>query len=45
MGFGVQLMPMGGGYCQQPALAMDAFEMFDRWFAESKKAGSQEQDG
>lgn len=36
MGLGAAVLPYAGGYCDQPALAMDAFVMFDRWLAERK---------
>lgn len=31
---GPPLLPRTGGYAEQPALAMDAFALFDRWLAE-----------
>lgn len=36
---GAPIMPQAGGFCDQSALAMDAFELFDHW-AETRKGGS-----
>lgn len=30
------LLPAAGGYFDQPAAVMDAFELFERWAAERK---------
>lgn len=35
---GAPILPCGGGFGDQPALVMDAFEMFDHW-AEQRKGG------
>jgi hypothetical protein len=34
---GAAVLPVNGGFGDQPALVMDAFEMFDHW-AESRRA-------
>lgn len=36
-GMGSQVLPRGGGYLDQPALAMEAFELFDRWLQEERQ--------
>lgn len=36
MGRGPVILLRGGGYCDQPALAMEAFEMFDKWAQEGR---------
>ena len=33
---GPLVMPRGGGYADQPALAMEAFALFDRWLGEGR---------
>lgn len=38
-GIGPMPLPRGGGYCDQPALAMEAFALFDHWLAEGKSDG------
>lgn len=38
-GIGAMILPRGGGYCDQPALAMEAFAMFDQWLAEGQRGG------
>jgi len=35
-GLGPQVLPRGGGYLDQPAMAMEAFELFDRWLEEGR---------
>lgn len=35
-GVGAMIMPRGGGYCDQPALAMEAFALFDLWMSEGR---------
>jgi hypothetical protein len=30
------VLPLAGGYLDQPALAMEAFAMFDQWLAEGR---------
>lgn len=36
---GPALLPRAGGYADQPALAMDAFALFDKWLAERQGGG------
>lgn len=36
MGRGPMIMLRGGGYLDQPALAMEAFAMFDNWASEAR---------
>jgi hypothetical protein len=40
-GSGAQVLPRGGGYCDQPALAMEAFELFDRWLEEGRRGAGE----
>jgi hypothetical protein len=40
-GVGAMIMPRAGGYCDQPALAMEAFALFDHWLTEGKGDGSE----
>lgn len=35
-GIGPMVMPSGGGYLDQPALAMEAFALFDNWLTEGR---------
>jgi hypothetical protein len=35
------VLPGAGGYCDQQALAMDAFGLFDRWLGERKSGVDQ----
>ncbi len=35
-GMGPAVMPTGGGYLDQPALAMEAIALFDHWLSEGK---------
>ena len=35
-GMGPMVMPRAGGYADQPALAMEAFALFDRWLGEGR---------
>lgn len=39
-GTGTLLLPRAGGYADQPALAMDAFALFDKWLAERQANGA-----
>jgi hypothetical protein len=36
MGAGPAILPRSGGLLDQPALAVEAFEMFDRWLEEGR---------
>jgi hypothetical protein len=36
-GIGPMIMPRAGGYLDQPALAMEAFALFDYWVTEGKR--------
>lgn len=36
-GIGPMVMPLPGGYCDQPALAVEAFALFDHWLTEGKR--------
>ena len=36
-GIGPMVMPGAGGYLDQPALAMEAFALFDLWLTEGKR--------
>lgn len=38
-GIGPAIMPRGGGYCDQPALAMEAFALFENWLGEGQTDG------
>jgi len=40
-GVGPMVMPRAGGYCDQPALAMEAFALFDHWLEEGKGDGGE----
>ena len=33
------MLPIAGGYMEQPAFVMDAFRMFDRWAQERRGSG------
>jgi len=35
-GVGPMIMPLSGGYCEQPALAIEAFALFDHWTTEGR---------
>lgn len=35
-GIGQMMLPQGGGYCDQPALAIEAFALFDHWLEEGR---------
>lgn len=35
-GPGAMVLPVSGGFLEQPALAIEAFEMFDVWLAERR---------
>ena len=35
-GLGPMVMPLAGGYCEQPALAVEAFALFDYWATEGQ---------
>jgi hypothetical protein len=41
-GIGPMMLPRGGGYCDQPALAVEAFALFDQWLAEGQRDGRQD---
>jgi hypothetical protein len=36
-GIGPMVLPCGGGLMEQPALALEAFECFDRWLEEKRQ--------
>lgn len=36
-GIGPMVLPRGGGFMDQPALAIEAFEAFDRWLEEKRR--------
>lgn len=38
LGGSAAILPLAGGYLDQPAAAMDAFAMFDLWASQSKGA-------
>lgn len=38
-GPGAPILPRGGGWCDQPALAMEAFALFDHWMNEGPNGG------
>ena len=40
-GVGPAIMPRGGGYCDQPALAMEAFALFEMWLTEGQGDANQ----
>lgn len=40
-GIGPMILPRGGGFVDQPALAMEAFAMFDLWVQEGRRDGGE----
>jgi hypothetical protein len=43
-GPGAAVFPRAGGYCDQPALAMEAFALFDRWLEEGRADAHSDRD-
>lgn len=41
-GIGPMVLPCSGGLMEQPALAVEAFESFDRWLEERRQDESQD---
>jgi len=39
-GIGPMVMPLAGGYLDQPALAIEAFALFDQWLGERQNNGA-----
>lgn len=37
LGPGPRVLPFAGGYYDQPAAAMDAFRLFDRWMGQRRR--------